>query len=92
MILNFPNPARSYDNSKNRVCFWGYDQTIEVTFFVEIDALKRLCPKLNEAEAGYLQAFDSKRQKIEKVAGKMYENKKQRAFSYVIGAKEFSAL
>ena len=92
MILSFPNQARSYDDTKSRVCFWGYDKTIEVNFFVEIDALKRLCPKLSEAESGYLQAFDSKRKKIEKVANNIYENNKQRAFSYIISASHFNVL
>ena len=92
MRLNFPNQTRSFDDSKNRVCFWGYDKTIEVTFFVEADALKQLCPKLSEAEAGYLQAFDSKREKIEKVASNIYENNKQRVFSYIIVARDFNIL
>lgn len=92
MRLSFPNQARSFDDSKNRVCFWGYDKTIEVTFFVEVEALKQLYPKLNEAEAGYLQAFDTKRKKIEKVANSMYENNKQRAFSYILSARDFNIL
>ncbi|MDH5179013.1 MAG: DUF1488 domain-containing protein [Gammaproteobacteria bacterium] len=89
MKLSFPNQSRSFDDSKNRVCFWGYDKTIEVTFFVDVGALKRLCPKLNEAEAGYLQAFDSVRTKIEKVAGNIYERDKTRAFSYILSARDF---
>ncbi|MDH5447043.1 MAG: DUF1488 domain-containing protein [Gammaproteobacteria bacterium] len=92
MRLSFPNQTRSFDDSKNRVCFWGYDKTIEVTFFVEVDALKQLCPKLIEAETGYLQAFDTTRKKIEKVANNMYENNKQRAFSYIIVARDFNVL
>ncbi|MDH5407939.1 MAG: DUF1488 domain-containing protein [Gammaproteobacteria bacterium] len=92
MRLNFPNQSRSFDDSKSRVCFWGYDKTIEVSFYVETDALKKLCPKLSEAEAGYLQAFDSKRKKIEKVASNIYENNKQGAFSYIISAKDFNVL
>lgn len=92
MRLSFPNQSRSYDDSKNRICFWGYDKTIEVTFFVEVDALKKLSPKLSEVEAGYLQAFDSKRKKIEKVADNIYEHNKQRAFSYIISARDFNVL
>jgi len=92
MRLSFPNQVRSFDESKSRVCFWGYDKTIEVSFFVETDALKKLCPKLSEDESGYLQAFDSKRKKIEKVANNIYENNKQRAFSYIISAGNFNVL
>lgn len=90
--LSFPNQNRSFDNSKNRVCFWGYDKIIEVVFFVEAGALKQLCPTLSEAEAGYLQAFDSKRKKIEKVASGMYERNEKRAFSYIISARDFNVL
>ncbi|MEJ2396510.1 MAG: DUF1488 family protein [Candidatus Thiodiazotropha sp.] len=39
MALNFPNPSRSFDASKNRVTFWGYDSVIEISFSVEGDAL-----------------------------------------------------
>jgi len=43
MRLSFPNPSRSFDASRNRICFWGYDSTIEISFFIEADALKWLC-------------------------------------------------
>ena len=64
MRLSFPNQSRSFDDSKSRVCFWGYDKTIEVTFYVESDALKRLSPDMSDVEAGFLQAFDTARNKI----------------------------
>lgn len=89
MRLNFPNQSRSFDDNKNRVCFWGYDQTIEVTFYVKIDALKRLCQKMSETEAGYLLAFYTVRSKIEKVANNIYERDNKRAFSYILSAVEF---
>jgi hypothetical protein len=56
MRLSFPNPSRSFDASTDRICFWGYDSTIEVSFLVAIDALKRLCPDMSGAESGFLQA------------------------------------
>jgi len=34
MRLNFPNNSRSFDANRSRVCFWGYDSTIEISFFV----------------------------------------------------------
>lgn len=89
MKLNFPNPSRSYDASKNRVLFWGYDKTIEISFFVELDALKRLCPDMGSVETGFLQAFDSARSRIYEVANKIYESSTRRAFAYVLAAKDF---
>ena len=89
MRLSFPNQSRSFDESKSRVCFWGYDSTIEVSFFVETDALKRLCPKMSDVEAGCLQAFDTVRKKIHEVANKIYVRDGKGAYSYILSAKDF---
>ena len=50
MRLSFPNPSRSFDAGSSRVRFWGYDSTIEISFFVEVDALNGLCPEMSNAE------------------------------------------
>lgn len=89
MKLDFPNPSRSFDESKNRVMFWGYDKTIEVSFFVELDALKKLCPDMTSVEEGFLKAFDDARTRIYEVAKKTYENGSKRSFSYVLAAEDF---
>ena len=73
MTLTFPNPSRSFDPDRDCICFWGYDRTIEVVFFLEVSALQRLCPDLgNNVAAGCLQAFDRVRDRIEKTAAKVY--------------------
>lgn len=46
MKLTFPNPSRSFDESGKRVRFWGYDRAIEVSFFVEAEALNGFVQKL----------------------------------------------
>ena len=89
MKLSFPNPSRSFDASKNRVLFWGYDKTIEISFFVELDALKRLCPEMSSVETEFLQAFDTARTRIYEVANEIYEKSPSRSFSYVLAAKDF---
>ena len=89
MKLSFPNPSRSFDESKNRVCFWGYDSAIEVSFFMEADALKRLCPDVSNVEEGILQAFDSKRQNIYDVADKVYRKSDKGSFSIILVANDF---
>ena len=89
MKLSFPNPSRSFDASKNRVLFWGYDKTVEISFFVELDALKRLCPEMSSVETGFLQAFDSARTRIYEVADKIYGSGAKRSFAYVLTAKDF---
>jgi len=88
-MLNFPNPSRSFDASKNRVMFWGYDKTIEISFFVELDALQRLCPDMTGVEAGFLQAFDSARTRIYEVANKIYGSGTKHSLSYVLADKDF---
>ena len=42
MSLTFPNPSRSYDATRRAVRFWGYDSSMEASFFVSADALKTL--------------------------------------------------
>jgi len=66
MTLSFPNGSRSYDPRKNLVRFWGYDSTIEISFFVKADALQMLSPDMSDAEAGILQAFDAARERMER--------------------------
>ncbi|MDZ7753632.1 MAG: DUF1488 domain-containing protein [Gammaproteobacteria bacterium] len=91
MKLIFPNPSRSFDDSAHRVRFWGYDRASEVAFFVESGALRRLRPNLEAAEAGFLQAFDEARSRIEEVAEKVYGrgSRGKGGYGYVLTAADF---
>lgn len=89
MKLSFPNPSRSFDATRNRVCFWAYDSTIEISFFIEVDALKRLCPEMSNAETEFLQAFDTARARIYEVADKVYGNGGKGSFTFILAAKDF---
>ena len=89
MKLSFPNPSRSFDASSSRVLFWGYDSTIEISFFVEADALKRLCPDMGSTEPRFLQAFDTARARIYEVANKIYGSGGKGTFAYILAAKDF---
>ena len=91
MKLSFPNPSRSFDESKKRVRFWGYDRAIEVSFFVEADALQHLCPDMSNIETELLKAFDSSLSQIHAVADKVYERGGggKGAYAYVLAAKDF---
>jgi hypothetical protein len=71
MTLDFPNVSRSYDETRDLVRFWGYDRTIEVSFFVEAGALSKLDPRTRKQEAGYLETFDAAREQIYKAARKV---------------------
>ena len=89
MKITFPNPSRSYDATKNQVRFWGYDSTIEITFFIEAEALQKLCPELRNVEAGFLDAFDATRKRIHQVADKVYSHGKSGSYAYILVADDF---
>jgi hypothetical protein len=89
MSLSFPNPSRSFDVTKSRVCFWGYDSAIEVSFFVEAGALKRLCPEMSGAETGFLNAFDAERNRIHEVANEVYMSGGGASYVYTLSADDF---
>lgn len=91
MRVNFPNTSRSFDNDKCRVRFWGYDQAIEISFYVECDALKQLCPKMDIAEKGFLAAFDKMLNRIHEVANKVYIKGSggKGTYAYVLSADDF---
>ena len=55
----FPNDSRSYDATRLAVRFWGYDQSIEVPFFIGADVLGALQPAMAAAPDGCLAAFDA---------------------------------
>ena len=70
--VTFPNASRSYDATRRAVAFWGYDRSMENSFFVTWDALKQIQPNLQADEAGLLRAFDSNRKLIYEIAAKVY--------------------
>jgi hypothetical protein len=73
MALRFPNHSRSYDATRRAIRFWGYDSSMEASFFVDVEALKRIQPDLRFDETGLLSAFDSNRDLIYATAAKVYE-------------------
>ena len=72
MTVSFPNGSRSYDARRNLIRFWGYDSPLDVSFFVEVSALYKLNPQTRNVEAGYLEAFDAARDRIDETARKVY--------------------
>ena len=87
MALNFPNASRSYDPGRHLVRFWGYDGALEILYFVEVGALYKLAPRTRNAEAGYLEAFDSARTRIHDTARRVY--RRSRKGPYLLTAADF---
>lgn len=92
MTLHFPNESRSFDASRNRVRFWGYDGALEISFFVEEEALRKLGPLSPEAsniEALLLQVFDAARERIYKVADEVHSYRPNGSYAYSLAAADF---
>jgi hypothetical protein len=85
--VTFPNLSRNYDATRRAVRFWGYDRSMENSFFVTWDALQHLQPNLQPDEAGLLWAFDRNRQLIHEIAAKVYARGRRSAYS--LGAADF---
>jgi hypothetical protein len=83
MTLAFPNPSRSFDQTRRAVCFIGHDGMFQVRFFVEIEALGTF----NDAggkettEMAYLSAFDALRGSIQDAASKAYARDRRNAYT-----------
>lgn len=88
MALGFPNRSRSYDAEHRRVRFWGHDSAIEVHFLLEQDALIKLVPSTEGAEAAILAAFDAMRDRVLDVARRVYTRRDRQNF-YVLSAADF---
>jgi len=86
MPLNFPNESRSYDARQRCVRFWAYDESLEIPFFVEADALRRIDPKATLDEPGLLNVFDRYRSRIFKAADRIYSRRSRH--SYTLSASD----
>jgi len=89
MTLRFPNQSRSFDDKRNRVRFWGYDSAIEISFFVEADALQELSLEMSGTEDASLKAFDAARERIQEVAANVYVRDHKGSYAYTLVAKDF---
>lgn len=89
MALQFLNQNRSFDETRERVRFWGHDGTTEICFIVEADALQKLDPDVARVESGLLNAFDTARSQIQDIAATIYGRSRDQASAYVLAAKDF---
>jgi hypothetical protein len=71
-MIEFPNHSRSYDRTWHAVRFWGHDSAIEESFFIDESALRRIQPDARPHESGFLNAFDSNRDRICAASARVY--------------------
>lgn len=83
MPLQFPNPSRSYDQTRRAVRFWGYDTSMEYFFFVTVDAHEQVEPRLKRDEEGFLGAFDVNRDLIYQTAARVYSQDRKSRYELV---------
>lgn len=83
MPLQFPNLSRSYDQTRRAVRFWGYDTSMEYSFFVTVDALEQVEPRLKRDEEGFLGAFDVNRDLICQTAARVYAQDRKSRYELV---------
>ncbi|MGV2288099.1 DUF1488 domain-containing protein [Trinickia sp. YCB016] len=81
VTLNFPNPSRTYDVSRHCVCFWGYDNSREITFLVDDAMLAKLNSDMGSGEPALLAAFDRNRERILALARDLYTGGPQNRYT-----------
>jgi hypothetical protein len=89
MMMDFPNPSRSFDETRNCICFWGYDKSIEVSFYLDVCALQKLSRGGSEREADYLAAFDTASNQIHKVAARIHGKRGGSVYSHKLTEDDF---
>lgn len=90
MSISFPNASRSYYATRNAVCFWGHDQSMEASFFISADALRQLMPGAAAGEPALLEAFDRNVARIREAAVRIY-GRTNRGGSFELNPSDFSA-
>ena len=83
MTVSFPNQSRSYDATQNGVRFWGYDRSMEASFLVTADALRRIVPGMASDAADLLRAFDSNRERIYAIAAMVYSRGRRGSYDLI---------
>ena len=86
--LSFPNQSRSFDPASSRMRFWAYDGAIEISFFVEGDAIRRLTGAMLTTEDEFLEAFDSVRDALHEVADRVYAGDPKGSYTCVLSATD----
>jgi Protein of unknown function (DUF1488) len=85
--VTFPNESRSYDGTRLAVRFWGYDQSMEIPFFIGAAVLYGLEGRMSADPDGCLKAFDAHRERICTTAARVYA--RRRCGSYDLLASDF---
>jgi hypothetical protein len=89
MTLSFPNPNRSLDPGSSRILFWGYDNIMEISFYLETEALEKFNTEKIKTESGLLKIFDTIRNQVYEIADKVYTRVGKGSRACVISPTDF---
>lgn len=79
-MLSFPNASRSYDATRRCIHFWGADGALEISFFLDENALIGLASEPPSSEFALLECFDQHRERILTVARKVYDRRSKGSY------------
>jgi len=82
-MLNFPNESCSYDATRHCIRFWGSDGAMEVSFFLEEDALTKIAVGTPSGESSLLASFDQNRDRILRAARKVYGRRHKGSYELI---------
>ncbi len=88
-MLNFPNSNRSFDEQRRLIRFWGSDGAIEVALYLELAALKKMVPTLEDTEPDCIGAFDTYIDRIHEVAKNVYRRNKRGSYVCMLTEHNF---
>lgn len=71
------------------MCFWGYDSSIEVAFYLDVGALQKLDRRTTDLEADCLEAFDTAAKQIQEVASKVHRKSGGAVYSHNLSEDDF---
>lgn len=87
----FHNSSRSYDETARVVRFWGYDRALEVSFFIEEDALTKMSSRVLFNRRAFLRTFDRNLGRIREQAGILYARRRagSNVYSFALTENDF---
>ena len=88
--ISFHNSTRSYDETACVVRFWGYDRALEVSFFIEEDALTKMSSQVLFNPHGFLRTFDVNLGRIREMASILYARRTgSNIYSFALTENDF---
>lgn len=77
MTLSFPNPTRTYDETRSLIRFIGHDGLNQILFLLPIAVFDREGVPGRRKERDYLLAFDRLRDRILTTARQAYQSRRR---------------